>query len=426
MEDDFVIPDNEGNSPSKLDIASELEAFRRQWYSEIHAHAAEQTDNFSAVNQCDRAVSEPSDEDEARYLFLQGVAAERSGRLYNAIQYYRKAVQLVPDIEFKIDEYKPKRRERVRDESESSAGLSDASDVEDEITDLVRHIHNMHYTTNENAGRICIPAAEPKCTHIGDLPVELMQYILKWVVSSDLDIYSLEQLACVSRGFYLCARDEELWRLVCLRIWGINCGSAMKYGSFRNMYIQRPHLRFNGCYISKCFYYRSGEKSLDNYYQPYHRVEYYRYIRFFPEGKVLMLTSPENPYVVLPMLLSRSSSPQGLLSGYYKLTGDRVTMVLKKVRSATEYLQTYRYRRLKNAHSGVEGGEQSFDAEFTVKTVGDRPHWQLSWAQYAIHTINRLTREDTVAEFELSNKNYPPLLFSRVRSFTAYSRSPLR
>jgi len=42
----------------------------------------------------------------------------------------------------------------------------------------------------------------------------------------------------------------------------------------------------SGCYISKCVYYRTGEKSLDCYYRPYHRVEYYRYIRFFPEGKI--------------------------------------------------------------------------------------------------------------------------------------------
>jgi len=34
--------------------------------------------------------------------------------------------------------------------------------------------------------------------HIGQLPVEVIQYILKWVISSDLDIYSLEQLSCVS------------------------------------------------------------------------------------------------------------------------------------------------------------------------------------------------------------------------------------
>jgi F-box protein 9 len=307
------------------------------------------------------------------------------------------------------------------------AACSDAGDADDEITDLTQHIHSILYVSNDSSCQLCLPAAEQKSMHIGLLPAEVMQYIFKWVVSSDLDIYSLEQLACVCRGFYLCARDEELWRLVCLRIWGINCGSPAKFGSFRNMYIQRPHLRFNGCYISKCFYYRAGEKGLDNYYRPYHRVEYYRYVRFFPEGKVLMLTSPDSPYDVLPMLLLRGSTPQGLLAGYYKLTGDRVTMALKKVRPPTEYLPPMcRYRRLRTpAANNPDLGEQSFDAEFLMKSVRDHAHWQLVWTRYAVHTVNRSTRDENIAEFELSNKNYPPLLFSRVRSFTACPRAPL-
>jgi len=36
--------------------------------------------------------------------------------------------------------------------------------------------------------------------------------------------------------------------VILCRIWGINCGTADKYGSYRNMYLQRPHLRFNGMY----------------------------------------------------------------------------------------------------------------------------------------------------------------------------------
>ena len=40
-----------------------------------------------------------------------------------------------------------------------------------------------------------------------------------------------------------------------------------------------------GCYISKLSYVRAGEKSLDSYYRPFHMVEYYRYVRFFPDGK---------------------------------------------------------------------------------------------------------------------------------------------
>lgn len=35
---------------------------------------------------------------------MKGVENEQAGKLYEAIQFYRKAVQLVPDIEFKLYE----------------------------------------------------------------------------------------------------------------------------------------------------------------------------------------------------------------------------------------------------------------------------------------------------------------------------------
>lgn len=46
---------------------------------------------------------------------------EKSGKLYEAIQYYRKAVQIVPDIESKLD-YRPKHNinERPPDTIEGS------------------------------------------------------------------------------------------------------------------------------------------------------------------------------------------------------------------------------------------------------------------------------------------------------------------
>ena len=38
----------------------------------------------------------------ARELFLEGVEFEKNGKLYEAILQYKKAVHLVPDIEFKV------------------------------------------------------------------------------------------------------------------------------------------------------------------------------------------------------------------------------------------------------------------------------------------------------------------------------------
>jgi len=56
-----------------------------------------------------------------------------------------------------------------------------------------------------------------KATHISALPMEIILYIFRWVVSSDLDLRSLEMCSHVCRGFYLCSRDPEIWRLACAR-----------------------------------------------------------------------------------------------------------------------------------------------------------------------------------------------------------------
>lgn len=66
------------------------------------------------------------------------------------------------------------------------------------------------------------------------------------------------------------------------------------------MYIDRPRVCFNGCYISKTSYLRYGERSFqDQFYRPVHLVEYYRYIRFYPDGSVIVHTSADEPALVV-------------------------------------------------------------------------------------------------------------------------------
>jgi F-box protein 9 len=36
--------------------------------------------------------------------------------------------------------------------------------------------------------------------------------ILKWVVSDHLDMRSLDNFGAVCKGFYVCARDEKIWK----------------------------------------------------------------------------------------------------------------------------------------------------------------------------------------------------------------------
>lgn len=62
----------------------------------------------------------------------------------------------------------------------------------------------------------------------------------------------------------------------------MNCGPTPGiYKSWRDMFIERPRIQFNGCYISKTTYIRPGEDSFqDHLYRPWHLVAYYRFLRY--------------------------------------------------------------------------------------------------------------------------------------------------
>lgn len=402
------------------DIEADLERFRQQWCSEL-ASRPKQNGAEKEGHAENSKEQYPSIEEEARYLFLQGVHAERCHRLYEAIQYYRRAVQLVPDIEFRIDDFcqaeqaHERRRRNESETSESSNGAAEEEDEED-LSNLALHFSKMSTNTNS----ICKTDYNQSICHISDLPAEVIQYILKWVVSNDLDVVSLESVAMVSRGFYLAARDEELWKNICYKVWGANCGSPRTYGSWRGMYLMRPHVRFHGCYISRMSYYRQGERSLDNFYKPFHLVEYFRYVRFFPEGKIVMWSTPEEPHSAVAKLKSRHVQVQGGLTGYYKMAGDQITAVLTRMK--TQDKASYRYKRSKR---NPEKTETIFCAEFKlVERCGGRTS-QLNWLHYSNIVKHKSTGQETTSEFELNDQTYPRLIFSRVRSFTSETGSPL-
>ncbi|XP_060085738.1 F-box only protein 9-like [Ylistrum balloti] len=352
------------------DIESQLDTFRESWQNEIQQQAKD-----LKLKEGTSRVS-PDTEEHAKVLFLNGMQAEQSGSLYEAISFYRRAMHLVPDIEMRIDYTSLYRPTRVRQESESSVGSADFDDSED---DLVSHLQRIRIQNDDSA--ICLPEYEQRASHISCLPIEVLILVFKWTITNDLDMKSLENLSEVCRGFYLCARDEEIWRLICLRLWGVNCRNCKKFGSWRMMYIERPHLLFHGL--------------------------------------MLMHTSSDEPMVMLTKLRSKQAREQGLLKGYYRVLGDRVTGVLKRVKSGKEsgaYMKHSRHReQMRNMHSN----EQTYHVEFEITHTGKRKHCRLNWLQYSVHIRYKINESETVSEFELNNKSYPPLLFSRVKSYNA-------
>ncbi len=94
------------------------------------------------------------------------------------------------------------------------------SGEDDEDLDGVDLMERFQLATGKSGclfSRATDPSVITTGLHFSDLPLEIIFYILRWVVSSELDMRSLEQISLVSRGFYVCAKDPEIWRLACLK-----------------------------------------------------------------------------------------------------------------------------------------------------------------------------------------------------------------
>ncbi|XP_013917136.1 PREDICTED: F-box only protein 9 isoform X2 [Thamnophis sirtalis] len=355
---------------------------------------------------------------EARELFLKAVEQEQNGALYEAIKFYRLAMQLVPDIEFKIT--------YTRSPEGDSIGKSYIEDNEDDskMADLLSYFQQL--TLQESSIKLCQPELNLSQTHISVLPMELLMYIFRWVVSSDLDLRSLEQLSLVCRGFYICARDPEIWRQACLKVWGRTCNKMVPYTSWREMFVKRPRVRFDGVYISKTTYIRQGEQSLDGFYRAWHQVDYYRYLRFFPDGQVMMLTTPEEPQSIVPRLRTKNTRTDAILLGHYRLSQDTdnqtkvfSVMTKKKEEKPIDYHKFRYFCRVP-----VQETDHSFHVGLQLNSSGRQKFNKLIWIHHSCHITYKSTGEIVVSSFDI-DKMYTPLFFARVKSFTAISERPL-
>ena len=84
-----------------------MENFRQKWQLDLTKRKSGPTlgnANFGTEDE-----QEASIEEKARNYFLEGVEHEQNGELFEAIQKYRKAINLVPDIEFKAHEFSRRR-----------------------------------------------------------------------------------------------------------------------------------------------------------------------------------------------------------------------------------------------------------------------------------------------------------------------------
>lgn len=434
-------PEERRASSAEVTTQSALEEFRVKWQQELKKDGTssgggsplrEIPRSGGANAGSDKSKEHVSIEQQARALFLQGSELEHSGKVFEAMRLYRKAVQLVPDIEFKIYDITKQQDHSSGavdlDMEQLSNGLIEASLEDDEDLENVDLVLRFQTLLAKQGKLFESASASDKMlivtsAHFSDLPMEVILYILRWVVSSELDLKSMERFARVCRGFYLLARDSEIWKRACVRIWGVNVGhlKGSPFGTWREMYINRPRVHFHGCYISRTSYLRYGENSFqDQFYRPVQLVEYYRYFRFFADGKVLMLTSAEEPQNCVGKLKNRYALQAEILHGHYRLHNDEVIIAVQRNRSNVQSQRPGRKKEI----TAAEYGQQTFYLELNIVSTAKRAFSQLHWKQYSM--VQQRSDEEKTTLFELAPNKYPPLYFSRVKSYHQESDGPLK
>ena len=395
-------------------LQSELASFRQNWRLELHNDGGDQENRADDTKE----NAQLSLEERATQLFLEGARYEKEGQMTAAVYYYRQAVHLVPDIEFKIAE------SNLRTDDGDSSDEDDSSEEIDVAPSSLRLDTMVESLTESmslvNITGLCSPETPQTETHISVLPTELLSALFRWVVSKDIDVKSLGQLALVCKWFYICARDVEIWKNICLRVWGINCDIALYNNSWRQMYLERPHVKLNGVYISTNTYVRIGEPAVGHHYNPVSIVKYYKYLRFFSDGTVLVYTSAEDPQGVVQMLNRPPFRDPSIYKGYYRLSEmNKVNVFYMWVSKSKNDLM----RRGRGSREKPDVKEHHFFMTLSLNGGVRRRNTQLMWENYYSETRNPKTGE--CSECDIPINAFKPYIFSGVRSYLTHTTCPI-
>lgn len=134
---------------------------------------------------------------------MQGVELEKKGKVFEAMRMYRSAVHIDPDIEFKMYEalktttQSTNKNSKPNENNSPSDGSSAETPDEEDLSDvdltarfkasIVNGNGNLFKRDNAEKGVIVTDGC-----HFSDLPMEIILYILRWVVGNNLDLRSLE------------------------------------------------------------------------------------------------------------------------------------------------------------------------------------------------------------------------------------------
>eukprot|EP00041_Stephanoeca_diplocostata_P010646 m.169426 g.169426 ORF g.169426 m.169426 type:complete len:529 (+) comp18243_c0_seq6:277-1863(+) len=357
---------------------------------------------------------------QALELHLQAERLENSGQVPEAMLLYRKAARLDPNVEARAFEYRGAESEAIR--SSAAAGDSSAASgaSKSNIDDLCAHLCALQpiwqYTDTSTIG-VSLGETRTQRTRIGDLPHEILIRILCMSLEHHHDVARLVRLREVCRRFYITCHMEDLWHDAANILWPQRCDATgrghiehriasgpndtLPWTSWQMMCVQRPRVLFHGVYISQTKYRRTGERTWETMYTPQHSVVFYRYLRFFMDGTLIALTTPEAPVIAVPKLKHPNTldKHQGqLYTGRYSIEGDRLRYVAQKPMEGD-----------KRAQRALIQVSVSLRIENRRRSYSTRLSWE--------HAFNEVLRDgEDPTQYVLSLDEMMPFVFSRIRS----------
>lgn len=204
-----------------------LDEFRVTWQRELQVQNESQPAAPPGLDDIEAQAK-------AESYYRTAVDLEQRGKVYDALAFYRKATQIVPDIEFRFYELQKlnyegnKMYQNLPNDITKQLDLTMSKEAKEEVepvepVSLYEKFQSDLCSEEIYGGKILLNSRDASVImtgrnlHISDLPPEIIMHILRWVVSSQLDMRSLEQFSAVCKGFYIYGRDEELWRLACVK-----------------------------------------------------------------------------------------------------------------------------------------------------------------------------------------------------------------
>jgi F-box protein 9 len=420
------------------------------------------------------SASRPSEPKTALEHYEKAVEKEGQGAMGDSVSLYRKAFRMDENVHeiYKRKHYPPSSfpAPKPTNPNPSNASVTVPNTAHHSLTGLAPTVTDLVADFSKLSIPSQLPPTElsppPPCP-IAEIPEEILSQILLNLAIMDVASFARVAQVC-KRLAYLVLTEDSFWkRVVHGHEFGLAAmhytyactipGSAVSehsvddsntefildespivlrkpelqtlslsptYSTYRQMFRQRPRIRFNGCYISTVNYQRpGGAHNTLNWNAPVLIVTYYRYLRFFRDGSLISLLTTSEPSDVVPYLqkehVHRNHSgglPEKVmkdaLPGRWRLSGD-----------------PYNTRRANDSEKDGEVDDEEAEGDVIIETEGVVPKYmykmhlsfgsagtrarnnKLAWKGF--WSWNRLS--DDWAEFGLRNDK--PFYWSRVRSF---------